>query len=426
MVSLSTLFGTDAAVLRDREFQLLLLVNVSPPLGTALVSPLLDTLTGTYGVGEAEVGLMVTAFTAPGVLLIPLMGLLADRYGRKAVMLAGLLLFGAGGTGLAFTTDFTTVLALRFVQGVGFGGLTPVIVASLGDLYEGGAEATAQGLRFAASGLTLMTLPLLGGLLVTVAWYAPFALYLLPFPVAVLLYLFFEEPSREGDRERETGGEGGSVRDLLALVRQPRVAAILVGRSIPNFAYIAFLTYNSFIVVRAVGGTPEQAGLLVTVTSVVHTVSATQAGRVTERFDSRLYPLAGGALALGGGLALLGLAPTLPVALLAGAGVGLGFGLSLSLYRSVITGLAPTALRGGVVSAGSSLGRVAATVAPLAMGVTVGLTRDSLGFIGAVRWTVAGAGVLSVAVGVLALAVARASPPVPAERPVSRGPVEDG
>ncbi|WP_254538483.1 MFS transporter [Halomarina litorea] len=412
MVSLGTLFGADAAVLRDREFQLLLLVNVSPPLGTALVSPLLDTLTGTYGVSEAEIGLMVTAFTAPSIFLIPLIGLLADRYGRKAVMLAGLLLFGAGGAGLAFTTDFGAVLALRFVQGVGFGGLTPVIVASIGDLYDGGAEATAQGLRFAASGLTLMTLPLLGGLLVAVAWYVPFALYLVPFPVAVLLYLFFEEPSRE-----ETDGEGGenaggSVGELLSLLRQPRVAAVLVGRSVPNFAYIAFLTYNSFIVVRAVGGTPEQAGLLVAVTSVAHTVAATQAGRVTERFDSRLYPLMGGALALGGGLALLGLAPTLPVVLAAGGVVGLGFGLSLSLYRSVITGLAPTALRGGVVSAGASLGRAAATVAPLAMGLTVGLTQDSLGFVVAVRWTVAGVGVLCAGVGVLVLVVAHVSPPV--------------
>jgi MFS family permease len=264
-----------------------------------------------------------------------------------------------------------------------------------------------------------MTLPLLGGLLVAVAWYAPFALYLLPFPVAVLLFVFFEEPSHGNESDTETVS-AGSIRDLLAFVRWRRIAAILVGRSVPNFAYTAFLTYNSFIIVQAVDGTPEQAGLLVTVTSIVHTVSATQAGRVTERFDTRLYPLAGGVFALGGGLTLLGLSPTLLVALLAGGAVGLGFGLSLSLYRSVITGLAPAALRGGVVSTGSALGRLAATVAPLVMGVTVGLTRDSLGFVTAVRWTVAGTGAISVVVGVLAVVIAHVSPPVPTERPVRR------
>ncbi|MFC7157145.1 MFS transporter [Halomarina halobia] len=416
MPSLTTLFGDDAAIVDDRGFRLLLLANLSPPLGTALVSPLLDALTSPYAVSEARIGLMITAFTAPSIVLIPLVGALSDRVGRKPVLLVGLLLFGVGGTGLAFTADFRAVLALRFLQGIGFAGLTPVIVTSLGDLYEAGEEATAQGIRFATSGLTLMVFPLLAGVLVSVAWNVPFLLYALPFPVAVLVWRYFEEPSSPG---RGRTSERGQTRALLRLVSQPRIAAVLVGRSVPNFLYIAFLTYNSFIVVRAVDGSPEQAGILVAVTSIVHASAATQAGRITALFESRLWPLVGATLSMGVGLAVIGLAPALPVALVGGVGVGAGFGVSLSLYRSVITGFTAS-LRGGLVSVGASLGRIAATVAPLVMGIAVANLAGALGFVAAVRWTVAATGLLCAAVGVACLAVARASPPVYADSVTGR------
>ncbi len=414
---LNRLFGSDSSIVHDRAFQVLLFVNLSPPLGAALVSPLLDTLTGKYGVTEAQIGLVMTAFTAPSIVLIPVIGVLADRYGRKSVMLCGLLLFGIGGTALAFTTDFRTVLFLRFVQGIGFGGLTPIIVASIGDFYEGEAEATAQGIRFASSGLTLLLFPFLGGVLVALAWNAPFVVYALPFPAAVLLYHYFEEPLDVRTERRAMTG----IDDLLAFIRHRRAAALLLGRSIPNFVYLSFLTYNSFIVVRGGGGTPEQAGLLVAVTSIAHALTATQAGRVTAHFASRFYPLTGASIALGGGLALLGAAPNFATVVFAGVAVGAGFGLSLSLYRSILTGIAPPEIRGGIVSTGSSLGRVTSTLAPLALGTVVGLWRPVLGFTPAVRGAVIVAGVASALCGVISLVVAYRAPPLATERtePVS-------
>ena len=404
MISFATLFGDDAAIIKDRSFQLLLLANLSPPLGAALLSPLLDTLVGPFGVSEAEIGLLMTAFSAPSIVLIPIVGLLADRIGRKFVMIAGLLCFGIGGVSIAFTTDFRIALALRLFQGIGFAGLTPIIVTSLGDLYRGSAESTAQGIRFATSGFTLMTFPLVGGALVAIAWQYPFFLYAITFPAAVLIALYFEEPMSESTRQ---GSADTDLSDIWKFVSQPKVASVLIGRAIPNFLYIAFLTYNSFVVVRVVGGNPGEAGLLITAASVMHALAATQAGRVTAVFDSRLYPLLGANLSMGGGLAVIGLATSVPIALLGSAGVGLGFGMSLSLYRSVITGFTVESLRGSVVSAGSALGRVAATVAPIVMGGAISAAEPVFGFDVAVRGTVTAAALLCAVTGTVCLLVAR-------------------
>lgn len=405
---LSTVFGEDSNIVHDRAFQVLLLVNLGPPLGTVLLSPLLDTLTQPYGVSEATVGLMITVYSAPSIVLIPIVGVLSDRIGRKPVLLWGLVLFGLGGTGLTFTSDFRVALALRLVQGIGFAGLTPIIITSLGDLYAGGREATAQGIRFASSGLALMVFPPLAGLLVVVAWNAPFLLYALPFPVALFAWRYLDEPS--SPQERNDVAEG-HTRVLLGGLAKPRIASVLVGRAVPNFVYTAFFTYNSFIVVRAVDGTPGQAGILVATASVSQAVAATQAGRLTTLFDTRFWPLVGAHLLMGIGLGAVGLGPGLPVLLLGGSCLGIGVGVSMSLYQSVITGFSPT-LRGGFVSIGSSFGRIAATATPLVIGLIVTTFRPTHGFVTTVRWTIAGVGLGCILVGITCLAIAKMSPPI--------------
>jgi MFS family permease len=80
-----TVLGSDARILADADFRLLLLANSTQALGSALVSPLLTSLTGPYGVPATEIGLMMSVFTAPAILVIPLLGALIDRYGRKPV-----------------------------------------------------------------------------------------------------------------------------------------------------------------------------------------------------------------------------------------------------------------------------------------------------------------------------------------------------
>lgn len=412
MTATDALFGEEGSVVRDRPFQLLLLANLNAPLGVALVSPLLDSLLGPFGVSPTRIGLMVTAFTAPSVVVIPLVGALSDRYGRKPILVGGLVLFGVAGGAISLTTSFPAVLALRALQGVAHAGLTPIVVTSVGDLYTGAEEATAQGLRFASSGLTQAVFPLLAGVLVTVGWQYPFLLYTLAVPTAVVLLVGFPEPSRRADdpdpAEREASGPVPGLREFAV---RPHVLSILVVRGLPNFVYFGLLTYNSFVVVRLLDGTPAQAGLLVAVTSVVYAGTATQAGRITAAFDGRAVPLFVAHLCMGGGMVLVAAAPSLPVVAVGAVGVGVGVGITASLYRSVITGLAPVDLRGGLVALGESSGRLASTVVPIAMGATTAAFEPLVGFGVAVRWTVLGVGLVSTVVGVGGVYVARAASP---------------
>jgi MFS family permease len=166
---LASAFGDDATIVRERNFQVLFLANTLGPLGTGLLSPILDALTGPLGTSVASVGLLMSFFTAPTIVALPLAGMIGDRYGRKPVLVASLTAYGLAGLAIALTGEFRVVLGLRAVQGVAFAGLAPLIVTTLGDIYDDTEEATAQGLRFTSSGLVSATFPLLSGVLVTAA-----------------------------------------------------------------------------------------------------------------------------------------------------------------------------------------------------------------------------------------------------------------
>lgn len=398
------LAGDDASVLSDRGFQVVLLASVASPLGASVVSPILDSLTGPLGVSEARVGLLMAVFTAPSILLIPVVGVVSDRYGRKPVLATGLALFGLAGVAISLTTDFTTALALRLLQGVGYAGIAPVLIASVGDLYRGPREATAQGLRFTTVGASLTVFPLLSGLLVGVAWQAPFYLYAVALVASLVVVVAFEEPGR-GTRT-DGGGADWSVRALVELARRPAVAATLAGRAVPSFLWFVFLTHNSLLVVRVLGGTAAQAGVVVALASAASSLGGTQVGRLTARFDSRRLPLLGSLVALAVGVVAVGSARSVVAVGVAALVAGTGFGVVLTLYRSTLSAVATDDVRGGLVSAGESIGRVGSTAAPVVLGVAVAATRADVGFAAAVRLSTVAAALLVTVVGVGAVVLA--------------------
>lgn len=404
------LFGAGSGVLSDRSFQLLLVAGFIGVSGIAIVSPILEGLLVPFGASPAEIGLMITALSAPGIVLIPLSGVLIDRYGRKPILLAGLLLMGGAGAAIATTTDFSLVLALRVVQGAGLAGVNPVIITSIGDLYTGEREAAGQGFRMVVTGISFTLLPLIAAVLVGFAWQLPFLLYGLAIPIAVLLFVFFEEPM--GTRE---AGEGGSLTNpteaesylhrLVGLAITPRIAAIIVARPLSVVAPIGILTYNSFVVVQILDGNPTHAGLVIAALAGFQALVSTQVGRINAALDDQRRALVVANICLGVGTILFALAPSLPIGIVGASIVGVGGGIGFPLYRSFITGAATESLRGGLVSIAEASNRTAVTLTPIVMGSLIAFFGPGAGETTAIRWTVAAGGAVGGGLGLTGVIV---------------------
>jgi len=416
----SRLLGEESDIITERQLQLLLLANVISTLGNALISPILGTLTGVFHVTPSQIGLMVTAISAPGIAIIPISGFLTDRYGRKPVLVSGLLLFGCGGVAIAFTTDFQVVLGLRFLQGIGFAGTVPVAITAIGDIYSSEREAAGQGFRLASSGFSQTVFPPLSGLLALVSWTYPFLIYSIAIPIAAVTYVWFTEPTEVGadSPSPQTGtvqGDGvdqSSVASTSYLIRvgrlavRPRVAAILIANALMIVPWIAFFTYNSLVVIQLNGFTSTLAGLLVAVFSTTFAIAASQAGRLTRLFDGRTVPLVVANTTIALGLGLFVVSPGPAVMAVSVFVLGIGIGVTGSMYRSLITGFAPAALRGGLVSLNESLGRLSATLTPIILGYAITVFEVPYSSGTAIRFALLGTALFSGIVGVVSVVVA--------------------
>jgi MFS family permease len=247
--------------------------------------------------------------------------------------------------------------------------------------------------------------------LVGIAWQLPLFLFAIGIPVALVVAVSFDE-TKTTEMHSEESERWDYLRKLLDLVSQPRVASVLVLRAIPVFIYILYMTYVSILVVRNMNGSPGTAGALVAIGSLAYAVSASQIGRFDVAFERRSWPLAGALVLMGVGLAVLSFAPNVWIGVLCVVFLGLGFGVGLSLIRSVITEFTQTELRGGLVSLGESLGRLAATVAPVIAGLLIGVFKNSMEATRAVQVTIFAITVVASLVGLIALGVARKSPTV--------------
>ena len=89
------------SVYKDHNLQVLLGVTLTAVLGTSSITPAFTEIQHTLGISSGQVGLLITIYTLPGILLTPVAGVLSDSYGRCKVLVPSLFLFGVPGVACA-------------------------------------------------------------------------------------------------------------------------------------------------------------------------------------------------------------------------------------------------------------------------------------------------------------------------------------
>lgn len=202
------------ALLGDMRIATVLFIALIGTFASNVVAPVLPAIAQTFAVSSARIGLVMTAFTVPTIVFVPLTGVFADTYGRRPIVLPSLVVFGLAGVAIAAAPSFAVVLGLRAIQGAAFAGVMPLTVTILGDLHSGATGSTVQGLRVSTNGVSSMLTPAIAGFLVAIAWSYPFALYGLAFPAAAVAYVVLPETG-----ERTENGEVDPIATLQSYAR---------------------------------------------------------------------------------------------------------------------------------------------------------------------------------------------------------------
>jgi EmrB/QacA subfamily drug resistance transporter len=133
-------------------------------LDQTIVSVALPTIITDLG-GQELLTWTVTIYLLTSTITVPFYGKLSDIYGRKPMLVIGIVLFLIGSALSGLSQNMTQLIIFRGVQGLGAGALFPISLAVIGDLFTPAERGKYQGLFGAVFGISAIVGPLLGGFL---------------------------------------------------------------------------------------------------------------------------------------------------------------------------------------------------------------------------------------------------------------------
>jgi len=280
--------------------------------------------------GLSLYGWVGAVYMLSSTLTMPLYGKVADLYGRKRVLLLALSVFLVGSVASGLATSMMALVAFRAIQGIGAGGIQPIALTIVGDLYRPEERARVQGLFGALWAFAGTSGPLLGGLLVrALSWRwvffvnVPFAL----FAFGLLAWAFEEKVKKKAVRFDTLGSVllAVGVTLLLAGASHTKPLVTLPLAFVTLVAFVAVerrtqdavlppslllrpvilvssicggaigalmsgtITYLPLYAQAVLGATPTQAGLLLAPLLVAWPISSTLAGRALPRVGYRPF-----------------------------------------------------------------------------------------------------------------------------------------
>jgi MFS family permease len=167
---------------------LLIVANVLPTMGIVSLVPVLPQLFAHFH-DVPHAGFLVPAIiTAPSICVATLSlvaGWTADRIGRRKLLLAALLVYAFIGCAPLFLDDLKAIIASRVCLGVTEAIILTCVATLMGDYFKGAVRQKWLAWQNAAGSLMATGLIIVGGILGSLSWRGPFAMYAL----AVLVFL---------------------------------------------------------------------------------------------------------------------------------------------------------------------------------------------------------------------------------------------
>ena len=115
---------------------------------------------------------VVAIYLLTSTITVPFYGKLSDYYGRKPMLIFGIVVFLAGSALSGLSQTMWQLILFRGIQGIGAGSLFPISLAVIGDLFTPAERGKYQGLFGAVFGLAALVGPALGGVITdTIGWH---------------------------------------------------------------------------------------------------------------------------------------------------------------------------------------------------------------------------------------------------------------
>jgi DHA1 family bicyclomycin/chloramphenicol resistance-like MFS transporter len=373
---------------------LLAILTAMGPLSTDMYLPSLPAIGRAFATDAGQVQLTLSVFLVGFALGQIVYGPVADLYGRKPVLLAGLILFVAASFGCMVATSIGALVAARFIQAVGACAAVVLARAIVRDLHTSEDSARILSLMGAIMGLVPAVAPIIGAVLEQAfGWRASFALSAaLALGLALVVAVWLPETVPAGERGRWSAR--GMMADFARLSAHAQFRRYTAAVCLGYGGLFAFISGSSFVLQGHYGLDELEFGLSFALAVLGFIIGTLIAAAFTRRIGvERTVAIGTLALAVGGGaMALLVLIePPHFLHVLAPMVVYMA-GIGLTLPSAMAGAITPFPERAGTAS--SLVGFSQMTFAAL-VGVMVGHLVEHTP--NALAWTIAVLGLANLA-----------------------------
>ncbi len=268
-----------------RNLAILFVTLVIMMMGFGIIIPILPDLVVKYGGTGVEMGGLMAIFSAMQFLFSPMWGSLSDRFGRKPILMIGVLGNAISMLALGLSTELWMLFAARGLAGVLSSATLPTAMAYISDSTDEKSRGGGMGVIGAAMGLGMVLGPGAGGLLSAISLQAPFYFAAVLSLVAMLaIWLFLPESLEIEKRETSVKLQGPQLKTMWESLFGP-LAFLFIAAFMISFAMTNFEGIYAFYAKARYGYGPETIGIILTAIGLVSVIAqGALTGFATRKF----------------------------------------------------------------------------------------------------------------------------------------------
>ncbi len=231
---------------RGGMIALITMCNAIAPLSTDMYMPALPDMASYFQTTDAVMNMTLVGFFLFFAIGMLVFGPVSDRFGRRPVMLFGVILYVLASIACGFSMNVYFLIGMRVLQACGAGCMVSVSTAIVKDQFTGQTQGTVLAISQAFSVLGPVLAPLIGAQIYRFfSWRADFFMQALITLVVLLLAFLMRETLPE--QERLSGGVRQTFGRLRAVLSGKVFRAFLICVCVIQIPMMAYISSSSYI-----------------------------------------------------------------------------------------------------------------------------------------------------------------------------------
>ncbi len=270
--------------MNKKAFITLFIVVFTSVLGMGIIAPLMPLYAQSMGASGLWLGLMYSAFALSRTILMPIMGRLSDRRGRKIFIGLGLLAYTIISLLYALASNIYQLTSVRFVHGLASAMVIPIAQAYIGEIIPRGREGAYINLFSMSMFLGRGAGPFLGGVLAD-AFYMNAGFYAMAGLTALaLILLLLLVPTVKSPSERSKKAPSAPLRTIIRDNKVKAISLSLASRAFYRQGISAFLP---ILAVSTMGMSITGIGLILSVYMLAGGFAQGLLGPLADRLNKK-------------------------------------------------------------------------------------------------------------------------------------------